>query len=94
MNNKIPLHQSKKLEKPELSLVIPCYNEQDAIQNTALRLIESFHNKDIDIELVLVDNGSTDDTGNIIDDLIAKGFEVVKERIQVNQGYGHGILRG
>ncbi len=49
---------------------------------------------DVDLELVLVDNGSVDDTGKIIDELIADGHPVVKETVHVNQGYGNGVLRG
>jgi len=79
---------------PELSLVIPCYNEEDVIGNTAAHLIEVFRAMDVDLELVLVDNGSVDGTGKIIDELIADGCPVVKATVTVNQGYGNGVLCG
>ena len=79
---------------PALSLVLPCYNEEDVIGNTAVHLIKVFRAMDVDLELVLVDNGSVDDTGKIIDKLIADGYPVVKEAVTVNQGYGNGVLRG
>jgi glycosyltransferase involved in cell wall biosynthesis len=79
---------------PELSLVIPCYNEEDVIANTAAHLIEAFRAMDVDLELVLVDNGSVDGTGKIIDGLIADGCPVVKATVTVNQGYGNGVLCG
>ena len=40
---------------PELSLVIPCYNEEDVIGNTAVHLIKVFKAMDVNLELVLVD---------------------------------------
>ena len=80
--------------RPDLSLVIPCFNEEDVIRNTAVRLVQSFRDKQIDLELVLIDNGSTDNTGKILDEMIAEGLPIVKARIEVNQGYGNGILRG
>lgn len=78
----------------DLSLVIPCYNEEDVLRQTATRLVECFRNKRVRFELVLVDNGSHDQTGQIIDALIAEGMPVVKRAVHLNQGYGHGVLTG
>ncbi len=80
--------------QPDLSVVIPCYNEEDVIRNTVIRLAESFSQRNVNLELVVVDNGSTDKTGKIIDQLINEGLPVIKEVVKVNQGYGYGILRG
>jgi glycosyltransferase involved in cell wall biosynthesis len=70
-------------QPPDLSLAIPCYNEEKSICSMATCLIQSFHERDINVELVLVDvlvdNGSHDATGKIIDALAAEGFPVVKE---------------
>jgi len=79
---------------PSLSLVIPCYNEAAVLRDTVTQLARAFQEGHVDVELVLVDNGCTDDTGRIIDELIAAGLPVVKETVPVNQGYGNGILRG
>jgi glycosyltransferase involved in cell wall biosynthesis len=79
---------------PDLSLIIPCYNEGDAIRNTAVRLTEAFGLHKLNLELVLVDNGSKDHTGEVIDDLIREGFPVVKGIVEINEGYGKGILQG
>lgn len=80
--------------RPEVSLVIPCYNEVDSLRSTVVRLARYFRELETEWELVLVDNGSTDDTGAVIDNLIREGFPVVKETVPVNQGYGHGVLVG
>jgi glycosyltransferase involved in cell wall biosynthesis len=80
--------------QPELSLVVPCYNEADVIRNTATRLIKVFREREVNFELVLVDNGSKDGTGEIIDQMVEEGLPVVKVRIQVNEGYGNGVLEG
>jgi len=81
-------------KRPELSLVIPCYNEEDVIRNAAVRLVQSFREMGVDSEFVLVDNGSVDNTGKIIDDLIGEGLPIVKIKVEVNQGYGYGVLQG
>lgn len=81
-------------EAPWLSLAVPCYNEEDSLRSTATRLVAAFRERNLRLELVLVDNGSSDRTGAIIDELIAEGLPAVKEVVAVNQGYGYGALRG
>lgn len=61
---------------------------------TATHVVDAFRGQSIPLELVLVDNGSSDSTGAIIDELVAEGMPVVKVRVEVNRGYGHGILTG
>jgi glycosyltransferase involved in cell wall biosynthesis len=85
---------SDELNRPQLSLVLPCYNEQDVIRNTVERLVTVFRSKKVNFELILVDNGSADATGRIIDELITEGMPIIKEAVKVNQGYGNGVLRG
>lgn len=79
---------------PAVSLAVPCYNEETVLRSTVLRLVEAFAERGIRVELVLVDNGSRDATGRVIDDLVAAGLPVVKRTVVVNQGYGNGVLCG
>ncbi|MBK8979802.1 MAG: glycosyltransferase [Planctomycetes bacterium] len=79
---------------PQLSLAIPCYNEQDSIGETAPALARAFREAGIELELILVDNGSTDRTGEILDELIRTGLPAHKVAIPVNRGYSAGIVRG
>ena len=79
---------------PDLSLAMPCYNEQDCLELTVPPLVEAFEKAGISLELVLVDNGSTDRTSEVIDGLIARGFPVVKAVVPVNRGQGLGIRTG
>lgn len=84
----------QSISVPDLSLIIPCYNEVDVIRNTTQRLVRVFHERAVNIELILVDNGSNDKTGEIIDQMIVEGYPIIKETVKVNQGYGNGILQG
>jgi glycosyltransferase involved in cell wall biosynthesis len=79
---------------PEVSLVMPCYNEEACLRPTAHDLLLAFEQRGLALELVLVDNGSLDRTPQIIDELIAEGHPIKKVTVAVNQGYGHGILEG
>jgi glycosyltransferase involved in cell wall biosynthesis len=79
---------------PDLSLVIPCYNEKGSLRATITELVGCFAVEHVKLQLVLVDNGSTDGTGEIIDALIDEGLPITKVTIPVNEGYGNGIIRG
>lgn len=76
----------------KLSLVIPCYNEA---LNIPL-LLERCGGvaKRGEIEVILVDNGSTDNTPLVLADLLPKYPGCRSIRVEVNQGYGFGILSG
>lgn len=78
--------------KMKLSVVIPCYNES---QNIPL-ILNSFskHIHRNDIEIVLVDNGSFDDSDAVLQALIPDYPFARTVKVQVNCGYGHGILKG
>lgn len=79
-------------EKPHLSMIMPCYNEDASIGYTIPRLVNAFRNAGYKLELLAVDNGSTDQTGQIIIELEMKNPEVVHLCVESNEGYGNGIL--
>jgi polyisoprenyl-phosphate glycosyltransferase len=81
-------------EVPDLSVAIPCYNEALSIRRTAEQLVDAFERGHARVELVLVDNGSQDETGAVIDGLIADGLPIRKVTVIENVGYGNGVLRG
>src|SRR5258708_21370207 len=78
----------------ELSIILPCYNEAGNLpvlfsSYAALRSQANF-------ELILVNNGSTDTTPQVLADALAKpGFEFVRTvNVPHNIGYGHGLQEG
>ena len=73
---------------------MPCFNEQEALPVTAVAQLDAFARAGVDLQLVLVDNGSTDRTGEVIDGLVEAGHPVKKVSHRENQGYGGGILSG
>lgn len=74
------------------SIVIPCYNEENNVSELVKRFIEI--SKNYDIELVLVDNGSSDGTRKEIDFFAEKHGFITPCYVEVNKGYGFGILSG
>ena len=75
-----------------LSLIIPCFNEERNIPFLLSKCNDAFYQKEI--EVVLVDNGSSDDTQTILTKLLPKYPFIKMVRIENNLGYGHGILTG
>ncbi len=73
-------------------MIVPCYNEEQVLEPTLRDLIDSFAAGGISLELVCVDNGSSDRTGEILRRLADKGDPVVPTRVEVNIGYGNGVL--
>ena len=82
-----------KTEQPLLSLIMPCYNEEDVIGYTIPRLIQAFEHGGYPLELVACDNGSSDRTGEVIQEFIDQGLPIVRHRIEINEGYGNGVLQ-
>jgi dolichol-phosphate mannosyltransferase len=80
--------------RPDVSFVMPCYNEEEIVASTIRRLLAAFENAGFRLELVAVDNGSRDGTGKIIEELAARHSGVVACRVASNQGYGNGVLQG
>ncbi len=89
-----PLAQAAVDVPPELSLAIPLYNEADNVESVVSSLVAALEEAGIDYELVLVNNGSEDATGEIIDRLAQENPRLVPVHIPVNQGYGWGIITG
>ena len=78
---------------PEISFIMPCYNEQAVIPYTIPQLVAAFEKGGHRLELIGCDNGSHDRTGEILHEFIAQGLPVVYHRVEPNEGYGNGVLK-
>lgn len=76
----------------KLSIIVPCYNES---RNIPL-ILEKFASviKRDDVEVILVNNGSTDNSQMVLDELLPKYPFSKVVKVEVNQGYGFGITSG
>src|SRR5687767_5661244 len=83
-----------RYEHPHVSIVVPCYNEESIIGYTIPKLVGAFEKVGYRLELIAVDNGSSDRTTPMLKEMEQKYRSVVYHRVEVNQGYGHGVLCG
>ncbi len=74
---------------PELSILMPAYNEQDTIVEAVKRVIAAQYPVE-SWELVVVENGSTDSTRAILDGRQWPS-EVKVVRVERNRGKGHAV---
>lgn len=76
----------------KFSLIIPCYNEAASLPLLLERCqgigLDSSH------EVIFVDNGSTDNSRHVFNELLPQYVGYRSVHIDVNQGYGFGILSG
>lgn len=86
------MNSDQQSSEPEVSFIVPCYNEEDIIGYTIPRLHNAFQNAGYNLELVVTDNGSTDGTGKLIKKLALQYPSIVHNNVKVNEGYGNGVL--
>ena len=77
----------------KMSLIIPCYNESKNLPLLLSRCKE-INSKEKNIEIIIVDNGSTDETSTVLDEMASNLPFITRVKVEINQGYGHGILAG
>lgn len=58
-------------DRPELSVVIPCYNEEDNAAAIAKAVVEQMEKVSDSFDIIFIDNGSTDRTAEIVRGLCA-----------------------
>ena len=73
-----------------LTFAVPCYNSQEYMA----RCVDTLLTGGDRVEIILVDDGSVDNTGAIADRYAAEHPDIVKVIHQPNQGHGSGVNAG
>ncbi|MFC1454941.1 dolichyl-phosphate beta-glucosyltransferase [Candidatus Undinarchaeota archaeon] len=76
----------------EISLIVPCYNEEERIRPFLEKLSASLKKHKGEIELILVDDGSTDKTNDILKEFRYKNKVLCKH--EINKGKGAAVKTG
>lgn len=75
-----------------LSIVIPCFNEAENIPLILERFKSVLTTENI--EVLLINNGSTDNSQTVLNELLPNYSFARTVIVPKNQGYGYGILQG
>ncbi len=77
-----------------ISVVLPAYNEEAVIARTVGRCVEVLSVVAPDFEVIVVDDGSRDRTGELADELAAADPRVRVVHNRPNKGYGGALMAG
>jgi len=77
-----------------ISVFFPCYNEQDNVTRTVQQAFSVLENLNADFEIIIVNDGSSDATGQIADEIAGRDSRVKVVHHQANLGYGAALQSG
>ncbi|MCO6429596.1 MAG: glycosyltransferase family 2 protein [Deltaproteobacteria bacterium] len=78
----------------DLSVVIPAYNERWRILGTLLEMIEYLEKISVRYEVIVVDDGSSDETQELVGRLARLRPQIRIIRHETNRGKGHAVRSG
>ena len=73
-----------------ITFAVPCYNSQDYMR----RCVDSLLAGGRDVEIILINDGSSDDTGRIADEYQLRYPDIVRAVHKPNGGHGSGVNKG
>jgi glycosyltransferase involved in cell wall biosynthesis len=79
---------------PQLSIVIPAYNESARIEATLASVLECVETRHWDAEILVVDDGSTDNTAAIVQKWMARNPHLHLVKNPGNRGKGYSVRNG
>ena len=80
----------------DLSLVIPCYNEEKNLNHLLKNVKEVLESSKFNLQVILVNNGSIDNTSKVFESFKKNNLNLNLKILNLmpNLGYGGGILEG
>ena len=82
------------MDNVSLSVVLPCYNEEANVERTTLAALDAVRAFATDFEIIIVDDGSQDRTGQLADQLTKKYPQIRAVHHRPNRGYGGALRAG
>jgi glycosyltransferase involved in cell wall biosynthesis len=79
---------------PELSIVVPAYNESSRIENALERILSCVQEREWTAEVLVVDDGSTDNTASIVQQWMKKHSNLHLIQNPGNRGKGYSVRNG
>ncbi|MFC1635832.1 glycosyltransferase family 2 protein [Planctomycetota bacterium] len=77
-----------------ISVFFPCYNEQQNVSRTVEKALGVLEKLNADFEIIIVDDGSSDRTGQIADEIASGESRIKVVHHRRNLGYGAALQSG
>ena len=100
MSGSLPVAERRGRGPSRLSIVVPCYNEQEVLPETATRLLQLLDTLlaagkvTADSQVILVDDGSRDATWEVIRAQHARDARIRGLRLSANRGHQTALMAG
>ena len=94
IKNQLRATSDERRAANSISVFFPCYNEQENVARTVRHALTVLENLKADFEVIIVDDGSCDATGQIADEIAARNSRVKVVHHPVNLGYGDALKSG
>ena len=79
------------MKKPLISVIMPVYNEEKTVKKAVESVLKQTYRK---IELIIIDDASTDSTPKIVRELAKEDDRIIMLRNSVNRGITYSLNRG
>ncbi len=80
--------------KGKISVIMPAYNEAEIIERNVNETVRTFNNFQVDFEIIIIDDGSTDETWHKIKALENTSPNIKATRNMKNYGKGRALKKG
>jgi glycosyltransferase involved in cell wall biosynthesis len=90
----LPKSGTSNRKPVSVSVFFPCYNEQDNVGRVVKRAIEVLEPTGADFEVIIVNDGSADRTGQAADEIAKTDKRIKAVHHAKNQGYGAALQTG
>jgi glycosyltransferase involved in cell wall biosynthesis len=77
-----------------ISIFFPCFNEQENVARTVEQALSVLETLNVDFEIIIVNDGSSDNTGKIADEISSKNKRIKVVHHECNLGYGAALQSG
>jgi len=90
----VPVETGSRAGDGSISVFFPCYNEESNVEESVRKAVEFLDGVSKDFEVIVVDDGSTDRTGELVDKLAEADSRVTAIHHSRNMGYGAALRSG
>jgi glycosyltransferase involved in cell wall biosynthesis len=87
-------HPAADQTRPRLSVIVPAYNEESRLGGTLDAIVAHLSDAGLSYELIVVDDGSTDGTADVVGRRPSACPQVRLLRNETNRGKGYSVRRG